>query len=42
MGTIRFGEVGVATAASVAPQDMTKDMTIVRGINGCAMASDRG
>jgi hypothetical protein len=38
MGTIRFGEVGVATAASVAPQDMT----IVRGMNGCAMASDRG
>jgi hypothetical protein len=42
MGTIRFGEVGAATVASVALQDMTQDTTILRGMNGCAMASDPG
>jgi hypothetical protein len=36
MGSTPFGDAG-ARLASVPPQDMT----IVRGKNGCAMASDR-
>jgi hypothetical protein len=38
MGTIRFGDGGAAMVAAVLPQKFA----IVRGINGCAMASDRG
>jgi hypothetical protein len=37
MGTTLFGNADAAVVASVEPQDMT----IVRGVNGCAMASDR-
>jgi hypothetical protein len=42
MGTILFGDASLAMVAPVALQDMTQVMTNVRGMNGCAMASDRG
>jgi len=38
MGSSRFGAVGMAVAVSAPPQKMT----IVRGVDGCAMARDRG
>jgi hypothetical protein len=37
MGTTLFGNADPVVVASVMPQDMM----IVRGVNGCAMASDR-
>jgi hypothetical protein len=37
MGTIRFGDGDAAMVAAVLPQKFA----IVRGTNGCAMASDR-
>jgi hypothetical protein len=37
MGSITFGDAGRAIVASVPP----RNMTVVRGENGCAMASDR-
>jgi hypothetical protein len=37
MGSTPFGDVDRAIVASVPPHDMT----ILRGKNGCAMASDR-
>jgi hypothetical protein len=37
MGTIRFGDGDAAMVAAVLPQKFA----IVRGMNGCAMASDR-
>jgi hypothetical protein len=36
MSTIPFGDAEAAMVASAAPPEMT----IVRGMNGCAMASD--
>jgi len=38
MGSSNFGEVGALAFASVAPASSK----IVRGIDACAMASDRG
>jgi hypothetical protein len=37
MGSTLFGNANLAVVVSVMPQDMM----IVRGMNGCAMASDR-
>jgi len=38
MGSSHFGAVGMAVVMSGAPPGLT----IVRGVNGCAMASDCG